>query len=232
MISRKRLLLNSRLYLVLDKDSCWQGNAIGIFRKVNKLGIDLVQLRENAASDLDFLKDAKIIKRLCSKRTIFLINNRADIAKLVDADGLHLGQSDLPITEARRILGENKIIGMSCHNLTQAKDAEVQGADYISIGPVFRTKIKPTLKPISLKLIMTIEQRIKIPFFAIGGIRHSNLGRVISGGAKRVALCRAICRAQDVEKATRRLRALIDDYIDYHTPFCYAASLHSRKVRD
>ncbi len=204
------MLLGSRLYLVLDKDSCRQGNVVSIFRRVNKEAIDLVQLRENTACDRDFLKDAKIIKQLCQKQVIFLINNRLDIAQITDADGLHLGQSDLPLGTARRILGENKIIGVSCHTLTQALRAEAKGADYISIGPIFRTQTKPNLKPINLRLIRTIKQKIKIPFFVIGGINHSNINEVISYGAKRVALCRAICCAQNINKATLELRNLIN----------------------
>ena len=154
---------------MLDKDSCRQGNVVGIFRQVGKKGIDLVQLRENTACDRDFFEDAKIINRLCRKRgIIFLVNNRLDIAQLTNADGLHLGQSDLPLRVARRLLGKNKIIGISCHNLTQALKAEAQGADYISIGPIFLTQTKPNLKPINSRLIKTIKQKIKIPFFAIG----------------------------------------------------------------
>lgn len=209
------MLLKSRLYLVLDKDFCYRGNISGLFRQVNKVGVDLVQLREHASSDRDFLKHAKIIKRICSRQTIFIINNRLDIAQLINADGLHLGQSDLPIRQARRILGKNKIIGISCHNLIQALKAQVEGADYISIGPVFRTQVKPDLKSINLKLIKMIKKRIKLPLFAIGGINHSNINRVFSSGIQGIALCRAICCAKDVKQATLELRNLINDSKDY-----------------
>jgi thiamine-phosphate pyrophosphorylase len=203
------LLLSSRVYLVLDKDSCRRGNVVSVFRQVDKEAIDLVQLRENTACDRDFLRDAELIKRLCQKRIIFLINNRLDIALVTNADGLHLGQSDLPLRQARRIL-KDKIIGISCHNLAQALKAQDGGADYISIGPIFRTQTKPNLKPINLTLIKTINQRIKIPFFAIGGINRSNINEVISYGAKRIALCRGICRAKNVKKAALELRNLIN----------------------
>lgn len=199
--------MNSRLYLVLDKDTCYQGNTIDIFRQVDKSAIDLVQLRANTASDRDLLRDARIIKRLADEQgIIFLINNRLDITQIVDADGLHLGQSDLPLKAARRVLGKNKIIGMSCHNLTQALKAQAQGADYISIGPLFRTKTKPELKPINSKLIKMINKRIKIPFFVIGGINRSNINKAISFGAGRTALCRAICCARNIKKASLELR--------------------------
>jgi len=133
-----------------------------------------------------------------------------DIARVCDADGLHLGQSDLPLKQARRILGKGKIIGISCHSLTQAQKAQAQGADYISIGPIFSTLIKPDLKPINLKLIKIIDQKIKIPLFVIGGINSHNVNKVISYGAKRIALCRAICCAQNIRKAAQELRDIID----------------------
>ena len=209
------MLLNSQLYLILDKDSCYQGKIINVFRQICKTGIDLVQLRENKAWDCNFLRDAETIRRLCKKQQIaFLVNNRLDIAKMTDADGLHLGQTDLPLNAARRILGKNKIIGISCHNLVQALEAEAQGADYISIGPVFCTKTKPDLKPINSELITVINQKIKIPFFAIGGINHSNIKKVISYGARRVALCRAICHARNAKKAALELRRLIKNDSD------------------
>lgn len=207
--------MDSRLYLILDKDYCFRGNLTGLFRQVSKETIDLVQLRQRHACDRDFLNDAKIIKRLAhAKDAIFLINNRLDIAQIIDADGLHLGQSDLPLNAARGILGKNKIIGLSCHNLTQALKAEAEGADYISIGPAFSSPLKPNLKPIDLRLIRRVSQKIKIPLFVIGGINCSNIRKVISYGAERVALCRAICGAQDPKKSARQLRKLIYDYRD------------------
>lgn len=174
------------------------------------MGIGLVQLRENAACARDFLRDAQAVKRLCQKqKVIFVINNRLDIAQIVDADGLHLGQSDLGLKSARKIFGENKVIGISCHNLSQALKAQAQGADYISVGPIFGTQTKPNLKPINSKLIKIINQRIRIPLFAIGGINRSNIRKVISYGAERVAVCRAICSARDVKNSVVNLRNLI-----------------------
>ena len=204
------MLLSSRLYLVLDKENCFPDNVIDIFRQVNQAGIDLVQLRETTACDRDFLKHAEIIKRLCQQQgVIFLINNRLDIALIAAADGLHLGQSDLPLSAARRMLGKNKIIGKSCRNLPQALKAQAEGADYISIGPIFPTLTKPDLTPINLKILKRINQKIKIPFFAIGGINRSNINEVISHGVRRVALSRAICRAKNIKNITRALRSLI-----------------------
>jgi thiamine-phosphate pyrophosphorylase len=207
---KKGLLSNSRLYLILDKDSCYQGNPVAVFRKVAKDSIDLVQLRENTANTRDFLRDAGIIKRLSKRRIIFLINNRLDIALLSGADGLHLGQSDLPLASARRALGRDKIIGISCRNLAQALRAQEQGADYVSIGPIFPTPLKPDLNPLGLGLIRKIKANIKIPFFVIGGINRSNINKVVSSGAGRVAVCRAICQARNIKRAGRDIRGIID----------------------
>jgi len=211
---RKKLLLHSRLYLVLDKDTCHQGNIIDTFRQLGKGAIDLVQLRANTTCDRDLMRDAKVIKQLANQRGIvFIVNNRLDIAQLVGADGLHLGQSDLPLESARRTLGKDKIIGISCHNLSQALNAQSQGADYISIGPLFCTKTKPGLKPINPKLIKVINQRIRIPYFAIGGLGYSNINKAASYGVKRIALCRAICRARNITKASINLRKQINKKI-------------------
>jgi len=207
IISKERLLLNSRLYLVLDKDSCPRGNVAFVIRKLGKGIIDLVQLRETRAHDRGFLKDAEIVRNLCHKKgIIFLVNNRLDIAKLVNADGLHLGQSDLPLKIAIKFLGKDKIIGISCHNLNQALRAQEEGANYISIGPIFSTKTKPELKPIGIKILNILKRKIKIPFFLIGGINQVNIKRVISFGAERVCVCRAICSAEEPWYAAIKLK--------------------------
>lgn len=212
MKSKKRSLLNSRLYLILDKNTCPGGSVDEIFGRLGSEAIDIVQLRENTACDREFLRDAGIIRRLSWKRgIIYIVNNRLDIALLVDADGLHLGQSDLPLEAARKLLGKNKILGVSCHNLFQALKAQAEGADYISIGPVFRTKTRPELKPINLRLLRTVNQEIRIPCFAIGGIDRSNIETAMSYGAKRVAVCRAICRAKNVKKVISELRSKINN---------------------
>ncbi len=212
MKSKRRLLLNSRLYLILDKNSCPHSDVITVLQKVVKSGVDLIQLREEGVADKEFLYEAKIIRKICRKYgIIFLINDRSDIALAVDADGVHLGQSDLPLKDARRILGNDKFIGISCRNLLQAAKAERLGADYISIGPVFRTQIKPYLNPLDLKILKKINKKIKIPLFAVGGINSSNLKIILSLGIKRIALCSAICCAQNVMRSAALLKSLIDE---------------------
>ena len=132
-----------------------------------------------------------------------------DIAKIVNSDGLHLGQDDLSVGIARRILGKDKIIGLSCHSLKQAQKAVSLGIDYISIGPVFATTTKPEYKPVGLILIKKAKDKIRIPFFAIGSINESNIEKSRASGAKRFAVCRAVCKAKDPALVTQRLSEAI-----------------------
>lgn len=209
MRSKKKLLKNSRLYAVIDKEVSGK-RALSITKKIKDLGIDIIQFRDKISDKETILKDAGYLRKLLiDTKSIFIINDYLDIAKLLDCDGVHLGQDDLPptcgvqvrglpIEIARELLGPDKIIGISCHNLKQALNAQNRGADYISIGPVFRTLIKAEYKPLGLDLLKEISKKIKIPLFAIGGINENNINKVISSGVKRVAICRAICKARNI----------------------------------
>ena len=202
MKQKKKLLLNSRLYLILNKERNEKDNFDKILAQIDKSAVDIIQLREIDTRDRIFLKDAQEVKRICQKKRIaFIVNNRLDVAYLADSDGIHLGQSDLPIKQVRQVLGKNKIIGITCRNLKQAKKAKEEGADYISIGPIFKSRTKSDLVPLGLKMIKPVK-KLGIPFFVIGGINSSNAGLVLKKGAKRLALCSAICRA----KISRRHR--------------------------
>jgi len=183
------LLEKSGLYVIIDKE-VWRRRPKFSDTKIKDLPVDIIQLRDKISDKETVLKDALRLRRALSNTgIIFIINDYLDIARLIDSDGVHLGQDDLPIGIARRLLGKDKIIGVSCHSLKQAKSAEVQGADYISIGPVFSTPTKPEYKPVGLGLIREISQKIKIPFFAVGGINEKNIGKVLDAGAKRIAVC-------------------------------------------
>lgn len=198
MISKKKLL-NSWLYLILDKKIVGRTKLANIIRQINNSCVDIIQLRDKSNKKETILRDALLIKKLLSgSRRIFIINDYIDIAKLANADGIHLGQEDISISLARRILGENKIIGISCHNLKQALAAQRQGADYISIGPIFPSLTKPEYKAVGLGLIGKIKEKIGLPFFAIGNIKPDNIDRVISYGAMRIAVCRAILKSKDL----------------------------------
>jgi thiamine-phosphate pyrophosphorylase len=165
----------------------------------------IIQLRDKESSKSDILKTALVLKKaLAQRKSIFIVNDHVDIARLVDADGVHLGQSDLPLEAARKLLGHDKIIGVSCTNLKQALLAQDQGADYLGIGAIFSTRTKPESAPLGLGELLAVKKKIKIPIFAIGGINENNIKEVLSLGVQGVAISSAICKSSDKVLATRR----------------------------
>ena len=142
-------------------------------------------------------------------KTIFIINDYADIAKLANADGLHLGQNDLPIKEARKLLGRNKIIGISCHSLEEAREAERSGADYIGFGPIFQSPTKPEYKAIGTGSLRKVMRRIKIPVFAIGGINTKNLKRLKAKRIERIAVSSLISKTKHPSYTIQRLNQIL-----------------------
>lgn len=204
---RKKLLKESRLYVILDKKVLKSDKAI--FKTAQKLknsGVDIVQYRDKESKKEAILNNAKILRRILSNNDILLIiNDYLDVAKIADCDGVHLGQSDTSLEIARRILDKSKLIGISCHNKVEALQAQERGADYIGVGPIFETATKPEYKAVGLGLIKELKRKINIPFFAIGGINQSNVNKVKAQGAQRVAVCRAVCGAEYPSEAAKTL---------------------------
>lgn len=184
--------------------------------KVNeavKSGISALQLREKGISSRDFLKRALRIREIVPPGVLFMVNDRVDIARGSDADGVHLGQDDLPISLAREIMGDDKLIGVSTHNLEEAKEAQAQGADYIGIGPVFSTTTKlDTHKSVGSEFISYIKGKVGVPVVAIGGINQDNIRSVLEAGADGVAIVSAIFKQDDVGEAVKTLREIIDEF--------------------
>ncbi len=202
MILRKKLLANSLLYAVIGK-GCFTGRSIsGYLNKLKRHKIvDIVQLRYKGGSRREAVRIANQINReLSGSRILFIVNDYIEIAKITGCDGIHLGQGDISVKTARSILGIDKIIGVSCHNLNQALSAQRQGADYISIGPIFKTPAKPKIKPLGLGNLRKISRYVHVPFFAIGGISKDNISFVAAAGAKRVAFIRAINQSADIRR--------------------------------
>ncbi|MFH0855181.1 MAG: thiamine phosphate synthase [Candidatus Omnitrophota bacterium] len=204
MRSRKRLLKKSRLYLIFDK-SAFSRDALNIVKKLAESGVDMVQLRDKNSSAQAVLESAVTLnKGLRNTNTLFIVNDNPDIARLSGSDGLHIGQNDIPVQDARRMLGRDKLIGVSCYSLGQALKAQKEGADYIGIGPVFKTQTKrDSRRPIGVKGLKGLSRRIKIPVFAIGNINRANLAKVTSSGINRIALCRAILKNGDCFKSAQ-----------------------------
>lgn len=209
MNSKKKLLSLFKLYAVTDL----KGDGAGLLDKVEAAyrgGVDVVQLRAKAVSDGVLLNLAKKIQAIAAKADkLFFINDRVDIALISLADGVHLGQDDLPIADARmlaRRAGAELLVGKSTHSLNQAKAAFEEGADYIGVGPIFSTPTKPGRTAVGLDLIRQVSQaKLPIPFVAIGGIDLTNIHHVFDAGAQRVACVRAIFDQEDVYHATRQL---------------------------
>jgi thiamine-phosphate pyrophosphorylase len=182
-----------------------------LVNKIKYLGADIIQLRDKKSKKEDILKESFVLQRILSKAgCLFIVNDYLDIAKIADCDGLHIGQQDTSIGIARKLLGRDKIIGISCHSLTQALKAQENGADYIGLGPIFSTPTKPEYKPIGLDSIKECIKKIKIPVFVIGGINKDNLNEVLAYGAKRVVICRGVCQAGNITKRMGVLRRLLN----------------------
>ena len=164
----------------------------------------MIQLRDKVAVPRRLLSEARQIVRLCRERGVcYIVNDRLDLALAVDADGVHLGQDDLPPKAARALLGAGKVLGVSTHSIEQALWAAEQGAVYLGIGPIFATGTKATgYEPVGCDTIRQLRARIDLPLVAIGGITLSNVGEVIAAGAAGVAVISAIIGADDITAAT------------------------------
>ena len=203
---KKELLKKQGLYLVTDRNALKGKDLLKILPDSVRAGLDMVQFRDKEANDTDFLEAAAKIKDLLKeKQVLFIINDRIDIALAMDADGVHLGREDVPVEVARRILGRRKIIGFSAHSLEEALIAAEKNVDYIAIGAIFPTPVKPDYGTPGLEALKQAVKQIKIPLVAIGGINESNIGDVAATGVKRIAVVRAILEAKDPYLATKFL---------------------------
>ncbi len=196
----------SKLYLVLDTAVVGYQRLLKVAKEAMNAGVDVIQLRDKRGSAENILKFAREMRKINRRRVPFIINDRVDLAVAARADGVHLGQDDLPIAVARSILGKKMMIGISCQTLTQAKEAQRQGADYIGFGSVFKTKTKPDRKSMDLKLLAKVTREIKIPVFAIGGISKETLPLLRSIAFEGAAVTRAVCLAKNVSTAVRELK--------------------------
>ncbi len=179
---------------------------------VLKAGIKFIQYRDKDRTRREIYYEAVRLRDLTrSFDAVLIINDHADIALAVDADGVHLGQDDLPLKEARRIMGE-RIIGISTHDLAQAREAQSGGADYIGFGPVFETLTKDAGSPKGIDNLRLITQNITVPVVAIGGINGRNLRQVMDAGAAAAAVASAICRGDIEDNALRLVSFLKDKY--------------------
>ncbi|HWR20303.1 MAG TPA: thiamine phosphate synthase [Verrucomicrobiae bacterium] len=201
-----------RLCVITDRELRRGLSHVDIAARAVQGGASMIQLRDKVAGPRQLLREARQIAQLCRERGVcFIVNDRLDLALAADADGVHLGQDDLPPRNARALLGTSKFLGVSTHSLEQALRAAEQGADYLGIGPVFATATKVTgYEPVGCDTIRQLRARIDIPIVAIGGIRLSNVGEVIQSGATGVAVISAIGDTDDITAATRAFVTAIE----------------------
>ncbi len=202
--------LPSPLYVILDREAA-RGRALpDLLDAVLAGGARLVQLRDKTLSMADLLPVARALRARCrAAGALFIVNDRADLALAVDADGLHVGQDDLPAAAARRILPPPLLLGVSTHDPAQARQAVADGADYVAVGSMFPTTTKAGFQLVGPELLRRVRPDVPRPLVAIGGITEANVTQVMAAGADAAAVISAVCGAPDPQAATARFLSAI-----------------------
>ena len=209
MRSKKMYLNDSRLYLILDRQVNSYEKLFEIAQRTIPVGVDIIQLRDKNGSAKEILNFSKRILKLNKNRVPYIINDRIDVAIASRAHGVHLGQNDIPLKIARKMIGKKAFIGVSCQTLQHAQKAMEEGADYIGFGSVYKTLTKPGRNPMNIQLLEKVVRNIQIPVFAIGGIDLKNLPRLNALGVDRIAVCRAVCRAKNMERVVKNFKSFL-----------------------
>ena len=203
------------LYAVTDR--YWTGEKT-LYAQVKESlegGVSIVQLREKKLDYLSFKEEALAIQKLCADYKVpFLINDNVQLAKEIDSDGVHIGQSDMALIEARKLLGNEKIIGVSAQTVEDALEAERNGADYLGVGAVFPTATKDDAVDVSLETLKAICSAVKIPVVAIGGITKDNIRLLKGSGICGIAVISAIFAQKDIMSASKELHMKVKDMLD------------------
>ena len=205
---------NFSLYVITSSDLIEKESFEMKVKEIIANGATVIQLREKNLPLRAFLKIALLMRKIVEPPVLFIINDRVDIAIACQADGVHIGQEDMPLGMARQILGEHRIIGVSTHSVKQAQEAQKEGADYIAIGPIFSTSSKPNVgPPKGPQIISQVKEMVEIPVVAIGGINLDNMDKTMEAGADGIAVINAVFQEADVGLATRMLSEKIRDAI-------------------
>jgi thiamine-phosphate pyrophosphorylase len=208
-LPKKKPIIPTGVYGITAEKFSMGRATLEVVQQMIKGGIPIIQYREKRPhkSFGEMLEECRAIRRLTlDAGVLFIINDYPDIAQLVDADGVHVGQDDFPVADVRRLIGPHKLIGLSTHNRDQAAAAVLAGADYIGVGPIFSTQTKDDVcAPVGLGYLDHVVRTCPLPFVAIGGIKEHNLGQVLEHGAKTVCLVTEIVGAADIAATARRL---------------------------
>ncbi|MGD1120083.1 MAG: thiamine phosphate synthase, partial [Dehalococcoidales bacterium] len=201
------------LYGVVDTQWLKGKSHIEIAEQLIRGGAKIIQLRCKEGNTRDFLAAANDLKKMCAARDIlFIVNDSLEVALAVDADGLHVGQEDLPAAIARKLLSIDMLLGVSVSNVAEAKKALADGADYLGVGAIFATATKESARAVGIEMIKEVKQAVDLPVVAIGGINENNLKGVIEAGADAAAVISAILQAKDIERATMQLTNIFREY--------------------
>lgn len=195
---------NNKLYVITESAVSKGRSNEFIVEEAIKGGAEVIQLREKQWSKDKVKEEAIKLLKICKENNaLFIMNDYVDIALEIGADGVHLGQSDMSIAEAREICGDKLLIGISTHSVEQAIDADQEDVDYITIGPIFKTRVKDY--EVGIEIIKPVLDNIQKPLIAIGGINKNNIGEVLGQGAESVAVISAVVSAENVREAAREL---------------------------
>lgn len=197
-------------YFITDSGLSKAGNASDC-RQAVSAGVKVIQYRQKQGCSKDLCEEALKLRKICSK-TIFLVNDRVDIALSCQADGVHLGQDDLPCALARKLLGRKKIIGVTVHSVAQARKAEKDGADYVAVAPVFATGTKKDAgRGVGVGIVCAVKKSVRLPVVAIGGITLHNAAEVIASGADCVCAISSVVTKPSVKQEIRRFQRLFKE---------------------
>jgi thiamine-phosphate pyrophosphorylase len=204
-------LEDSRLYGILDMGYVPPADIVRVASEMVQGGVDILQLRAKAFIPDDVRWFAEQIHPLTLAAGVpLVINDFPEVAADVGAEGVHLGQDDIPVERAREVAGYRTVIGKSTHSVAQAMAAAAEDTDYIGFGPIFSTPTKPDYTPIGVNEIRTVHEAVKKPIFCIGGIKAENLGAVIEAGARRVVIVSGILKAEDVAGYCRMVKGMLE----------------------
>ena len=207
---RERIIIPQGIYGITGDNFAHGKSNLECVKAMIEGGIKIIQYRDKTKSIKEKVKEAREIRELCREHgVVFIVNDHVDIAILVDADGVHIGQDDMDPSDVRKLIGDNKIIGLSTHSEEQGMKAYLNpDVDYIGVGPIFPTTTKDTA-PVCLGYLEYAVKNLHLPFTAIGGIKEHNLHEIISRGAKNVCLVSDIVGADDIAEKVRQLQKLI-----------------------
>ena len=212
--TKEQLREQMLLYAVTDRHWLTGQTLYEQVEEALKGGATFIQLREKDLTEEEFLEEAKKIQQLCKKyRVPFIINDNVKLAKEIDADGVHVGQSDMEALDVRAQLGEDKIIGVSARTVEQALLAEKHGADYLGVGAVFQTGTKTDAWEVEHSVLKEICTKVDIPVVAIGGITQDNVKELSGSGINGVAVISAIFAQKDIETATAKLKSCVEQIV-------------------